>query len=358
MKLVAVLAMALLLGQASSGFKNAIPSVGQVVASGPGASGKLEVRSRGSGVVVDPAGTFVTNLHVIHDGSGFHPVIRFHLGDPEQPFQTLQPSRLYRAELLTYDPAHDLALLRIVEDSQGRPLPSTARFPAISLGESRSLDFLASIHTIGYPVAGGTTVTVIRGQVSGKDESGGWIKTDAQILQGCSGGAVVDSQGRLVGVATRINPDMRWIDTNQDGLADTNMAFGTVGLVRPVELVRSLMQKVQGHEAADLPRPPLAGMLKGRVEKRNGEAVDGALVGLLKSGSHRASVENLVSWARSEAGGWFAFPNPVQPGAYTLRIRAEGFEVYLKEIEVEVENEALLVQMAPVPEKDQKKNQH
>ena len=114
-------------------------------------------------------------------------------------------------------------------------------FEAVPLGDSRVLGFLDEVYTVGFPKAGGSTVTITRGLVSGKEELEDWIKTDAQVTHGNSGGAAVDKSGRLVGVPTKVRPDIQPVDTDNDGFPDGNVNFGSVGLIRPVELVAKML---------------------------------------------------------------------------------------------------------------------
>jgi hypothetical protein len=101
---------------------------------------------------------------------------------------------------------YDLAVIRIVTDLEGNPVERD--FTALELGDSDRVGTGAELVVLAFPSAGGDTLSVTRGIVSGflADEklgiSRGWIKTDAVIRPGSSGGlAAVD--GRLIGVPTR-----------------------------------------------------------------------------------------------------------------------------------------------------------
>ncbi|HSR66860.1 MAG TPA: trypsin-like peptidase domain-containing protein [Acidobacteriota bacterium] len=356
MSLFPILAALLAVPTTGQPLKSAVAAVGQVTASEPDASGALQVRSRGSGVLIDPQGVFVTNLHLVHDGRHFHPVVHFRLPDPQDPFQDPDPQRRYRARLVAHDSHQDLALFRLTQDSRGAPLAPDSRFPAASLEEVGPLEVLSTVYVVGYPIVGGTTLTVTRGQVSGREDSAGWIKTDAQILQGCSGGALMDDVGRLVGVATRVSPDLRELDTDSDGFPDTLMVLGSVGLARPVHLVKALADKL-GQDGLPADPPVLnsaASLLRGRVEGKDGQALPGVLVGLLKPGSRLASLDNLVTWARSDEGGRLVFRDAVRPGRYTVRARAEGFLTYLEDIEIDGFSSDLIIRLRPLAEPKEK----
>ena len=196
-----VLSCLLVAGRLQAGeVKDVLASIGQVLAGEDDGTGNAQIRLEGSGVVVSPEGIVVTNCHVVSDGGRFYPAIFFNLLDPAKPYAPPDRSRLYRTEVILKDVDLDLVLLRIIADGDGNPLPSSQTFKAVELADSRVLSFLDEIYMVGFPKAGGSTVTITRGQVSGKEELEDWIKTDAQVTHGNSGGAAVDKSGRLIGV--------------------------------------------------------------------------------------------------------------------------------------------------------------
>src|SRR5687768_11255220 len=155
----------------------------------PGMPGPNEQqqRSLGSGVVIDPSGLVVTNHHVI-DGA-------------DQVKVSLADRREFEAEIVLRDQRSDLAVLRIKGGNE--------RFPALEFADSDSLLVGDLVLAIGNPFAVGQTVThgivsaVARTQVGITDYQF-FIQTDAAINPGNSGGALVDLNGRLVGVNTAI----------------------------------------------------------------------------------------------------------------------------------------------------------
>ncbi|MEO0879027.1 MAG: DegQ family serine endoprotease [Pseudomonadota bacterium] len=142
--------------------------------------------SLGSGVIVSPDGVVVTNNHVIEGMNEIKVVFA--------------DRREFEAELIFADPQTDLAVLRI---DAGEPLPflEFANSDAIEVGDV--------VLAIGNPFGVGQTVTsgiisaLARTAVNVSDYSF-FIQTDAAINPGNSGGALVDADGRLVGVNTAI----------------------------------------------------------------------------------------------------------------------------------------------------------
>src|SRR5512144_2402335 len=153
----------------------------------PGGGGNQLQRSLGSGVIIDGAGLVVTNNHVIEGADE----VRVSLAD----------KREFEATLVLKDPRTDLAVLRIKDGRE--------RFPVLDFADSDALQVGDVVLAIGNPFGVGQTVThgivsaVARTQV-GISDYRFFIQTDAAINPGNSGGALVDANGRLVGINTAI----------------------------------------------------------------------------------------------------------------------------------------------------------
>jgi serine protease DegQ len=154
-----------------------------------------QMRSTGSGVVIDPGeGMILTNAHVI-DGADKITVI-------------FADGRELQAKRVGSDAGTDVAVIRV--DAQ--------LLSAIPIGNSDQLEVGDFVLTIGNPFPIGQTVT--SGIVSGLHRSklGFWqnedfIQTDAAIYPGNSGGALVNLRGELVGIrrsSTRATPIQPW----------------------------------------------------------------------------------------------------------------------------------------------------
>jgi hypothetical protein len=170
------------------------------------------------------------------------------------------PAISYFADVLATDPELDLAVVRIAADVRGAALRGKM-FPFVPLGDSDHLQLGDPLAIFGYPGIGGDTVTYTSGNVSGFTGERGvrahraWIKTDATIAGGNSGGTAVDEAGCLVGIPTQaaagtgVTPvDARPVlDTNRDGVVDsrdTPMAVGGfINGLRPVNLARPLLER-------------------------------------------------------------------------------------------------------------------
>jgi serine protease DegS len=172
-------------------------------------------RSLGSGVIVDAAGTIVTNQHVIAGADS----IRVQLAD----------GRIAEAKIKGQDPDTDLAILELSID----------KLPIMPLGRSDVLRVGDIVLAIGNPY--GLSQTVTQGIVSatGRGQLGlatfeNFIQTDAAINLGNSGGALIDANGDLVGINTAV----------------LNRASGGpegIGFAIPVNLVRGVMEQILKH---------------------------------------------------------------------------------------------------------------
>ena len=153
---------------------------------GGGGEGDRVQKALGSGVLVDPSGLVVTNFHVIENATE----VKVALGD----------RREFEAEIVLRDPRTDLAVLRIKGGGD---------FPTLEMGDSDALEVGDFVIAIGDPFGVGQTVTqgivsaLARTQI-GASDYGFFIQTDAAINPGNSGGALVDLDGRLVGINSMI----------------------------------------------------------------------------------------------------------------------------------------------------------
>ncbi len=144
--------------------------------------------SSGSGIIISPDGFIVTNNHVIEDGTKIG--------------VTLNDKREFEAELIGTDPSTDLALLKI-DAEKLRPM----RF-----GNSDSLRVGEWVLAVGNPFNLESTVTAgivsAKGRsidiLEGQDRIESFIQTDAAVNPGNSGGALVNTNGELIGINTAI----------------------------------------------------------------------------------------------------------------------------------------------------------
>ena len=155
---------------------------------------------RGSGTVVLNGDYVLTNAHVVLDEAG-RPRCDLIIGFTSS-FEAM-PSHWVQAELHHVDDQFDLAVLILRE---GHPSVKSIKVTMQHPEPGKDITIL------GYPGDGGHTMTLVKGVYSGMDVIGQphitYIKTDADISFGHSGGAAFDEAGVFIGVPTRVRGEV------------------------------------------------------------------------------------------------------------------------------------------------------
>lgn len=313
------------------------------------ARGEIVSGSRGSGTIITEDGAVITNRHVLWDARAGRPYERFAVGlinnfdaNPELQCLGFPQNGVLNEDL-------DLALIKCERDMQDRPFTPRG-WPTIQVGASEDMVLGDPIWVIGFPGTGGTTVTMTDGKVAGwrgRDGGGGrfWIKTNADIAQGNSGGTAVDDDGLYIGVPTAV----------QLGQSDQTERQG---LLRPVELFRDLIALAQhgwqpgpnggttgtaggppGQDPGQTAPPParhdrpvtIVGIVKADDD---GDPIAGAYVVIFKPGVRSADVtrdnigEKALTWGVTNSQGQFVVQQPVpRDQRYTVWVAADGFQL-------------------------------
>jgi len=157
----------------------------------------------GSGVLVSSSGHILTNAHVLENCSG-----EIHIATVQNV--DTKSEITYTAKLLKIDSNLDLALLLITSHISGYVI--SEEFDYFEMKSSSDLQLGESLEIWGYPSSRGDGITyslninLTKGTVSGFEQDTnykrGWIVTDADISYGNSGGAALDTTGKLIGMPT------------------------------------------------------------------------------------------------------------------------------------------------------------
>jgi serine protease Do len=172
-------------------------------------------QSLGSGVIVTPDGTIITNNHVIDGASD----IKVFLSD----------NREFQAKVVGADPKTDVAVLRI----------NATGLPTLPLGDSTKLQVGDLVLAIGDPFGIGRTATMGIVSATGRGGLGiesyeDFIQTDASINPGNSGGALIDLHGDLIGINTAI-------------LSGGSGGNQGIGFAIPIAMARNVMDQIVHH---------------------------------------------------------------------------------------------------------------
>ena len=209
-----------------------------------------EQRASGSGVIISEDGYIITNNHVVSDGGD---------GVASEITVTLNNKKEYKAKVIGRDPSSDLAVLKV--DASGLPFLLYGNSDNVKLGQW--------VLAIGYPLTLETTVTA--GIVSAKGRNIGinsrqsqtpiesFIQTDAAVNQGNSGGALITTDGQLVGINSAIYAP--------------NGTYAGYSFAIPVNLVKKIINDLI--KFGDVKRPYLGVS----VDREKFDAGDGAHVG-------------------------------------------------------------------------------
>ncbi len=201
---------------ASAVARKVVPSI-VTVDVGTTASGQFQLEGSGSGVVISSDGLIATNDHVVNSAEDYQVIF--------------SDGRTYEATMVGSDRRTDLAVLQI----------NATGLTPIELGSSDEAVIGQTAIAIGSPLGldGGPSVTVgvvsafgrqVRTGPAAADILFGMLQTDAPITQGSSGGALVDANGRLLGITSAI------------GVSSAG-AEG-IGFAIPVELVTRITEEL------------------------------------------------------------------------------------------------------------------
>jgi hypothetical protein len=228
----------------------------------------FEIFSLGSGTIMNENGLILTNNHVVEgDAAGGL------MNDDALAFIAVPPIDLrgeavikYYGYVVRHNGELDLALVQVagLVDDPDAPLPSNLDLQSIQLGNSDDLMMSDEINMFGYPGVGGNTPTYTRGTVSGfldenRDGVYEWIKTDAELNHGNSGGLATDEQGRFIGVPTAGNTD----------------ELGKIGLVRTGNLALDFVNSYFPNAGG--PGPIVGNVRYAEVINRRGEPINPAV---------------------------------------------------------------------------------
>ena len=192
---------------------------------------KLEYNSEtaeGTGMIVSRDGLVLTNNHVIDNSTSITALLA-------------GTGRTYRAKVLGYDATGDIALLQL-EGASG--------LPVVNFGDSSQVTIGSPVLALGNAEGrGGVTpaqgiINALGRSIDASDEGSGGTErlrdmeqTSAQIQQGDSGGALVNSAGQVIGMITAANTA-----SGQRG--------ATIGFAIPIDTARSVAAQIAGRQAS------------------------------------------------------------------------------------------------------------
>ncbi len=325
-----------------------IPAIGLVQVRVPEDADR-KLRPRGSAVIIRKDGLVITNLHVVMRDNSTKLFDEIYLCLPENSrTDAAAVSKQYKLSPLLLNEERDLALMRIETKTEEAPL----NLPVIEFADPNKLELLDDLFILGFPEKGGTTITVNYGVVEGRDALDEWIKTDARLIHGNSGGAAVDATGKLIGIPTRVEVDR-----------DEEKTYGAVGYLRPIKLVTAMITRWQEQETRNARMKAALGestektapmkvliveqfKLFGAVRSIQGKPLAGVKVGLSLS-EKGSNPHDLISWCESNSDGQFSLEKMLPVGRYSLQAKLDGFDAIKIEMSISKGVTPITIELKP-----------
>jgi serine protease Do len=277
----------------------------------------------GSGTILSPDGYILTNAHVAKPstfGRGEEDPAYMLVGLVED--ESKAPVYSYIAEVVGADGFLDLALLHITGTADGTKVnPDDLNLPYVDLGNSDDIHVGDHLSIFGFPTIGGNTITFTSGNFAGwtpQDQVGdrAWMKLDATIAGGNSGGLAANDSGQIIGVPTIASSgadhditDCRPVqDTNGDGVLDSNDTCipigGFINGARPINLAKALI--LAANNGQEYASPYNIGGGGGSTEPGSGNEEFGSVtwVTLDKKGNPEEEVDSYPSGTEVIAGSF------------------------------------------------------
>jgi len=325
-------------------------------------SGSCSMMWSGSGTVIDPSGLILTNAHVALDSDQKEPVWLLVMRTDDA--KSL-PQPAFFARAILYSPAWgassfgetllDLAVIAPALNLDGTPIqPGEVTMRPLPMASDGDVGIGDGLRNIGYPGIGGDLITMTEGTVSGfePDESvaqlgnAGWIKTDATLGGGISGGTSINEDGLFIGVPTEAGQlETRPLCTDEQG-NQIECNIGQINHVRPLPSAFEVLTDIGKGDGlpdgvtpvtqaptSEQPETPTDGVtITGSIVSADtGQPVPGAWFIVIEPGVPVSNYLNgqqdaVYTFATSSADGTFQLKKPIARGeAYGVAIIARGF---------------------------------
>jgi hypothetical protein len=320
----------------------------------------------GSGTIISRDGLILTNQHVVDtsdlerdlpSGTKIVPdaFAIYLVSSSDHP-----PLLSYLATVVAQSQQRDLAVVKVDRNLKGQAIDTTRlNLLALGIGDSSQLEPGDNLYIFGFPGIGGDTITFTAGVVSGftyQKNLGyrAWIKTDATIAGGNSGGTAVSDNGLLIGIPTEFGRgglggavdyvDARPLaDTNGDGVLDEkDIAVpmgGFINALRPTAIAQPVIEDAAGGKELFQVTPSKTVEVTGKLEDAtSGQPVSGVLYALTPGTRSQDWIDkqypdNLVyTYGLTDNQGNLRLPRPLERGSsYTLIAAADGYVPVIQE---------------------------
>ncbi len=192
--------------------------------------GYQDAAAAGTGIVLTSRGEILTNNHVVHGATTIKVVVP-------------GTGHSYTATVVGYDVAHDIAVLQ-AENASG--LKTAPLGDSVDVGET--VTALGNAGGTGALVRATGTVTALNQQITASDDSGssetltGLIQTNANVQPGDSGGPLLDTDGKVVGVDTAASSSGRY---GYQDISQTSQGYAV-----PIATALSVARQIEARDSS------------------------------------------------------------------------------------------------------------
>ncbi|NLP00412.1 MAG: trypsin-like serine protease [Clostridiaceae bacterium] len=306
----------------------------------------FNVIAMGSGTIINKEGYILTNFHCVgENGRLYNSEGYVAIAITDDVKKNIQPQ--YLAQYRSGVDYLDLAVVKIVSDLNWNTVSAAdLNLSPVAITDSDSVELGDIINILGYPGVGGETITFTAGHVSGFVDDDGdseidWIKTDAVVNHGNSGGTAINNKGEMIGV-----PTAKIIG------ADNDIMF----YLKPINQALPVIEDAiaQGNEP-NLPAPQMPGpgvtpptnetsiSISGRiVDSYTLKPIPGAVFIFLQEGVTITEFANnpqdwmILSYAESDRKGIFVCDYIPIGGSYSVLVLADGYLPIAEDYAIEI----------------------
>jgi S1-C subfamily serine protease len=298
----------------------------------------------GSGTIMNEQGYILTNYHCVADYYGLYNsegYVAIALTDDVRV--NSQPQ--YFAQYRSGNEALDLAVVQIVEDINGnRVSAADLKLMPAKIGNSDELNMGDEINLLGYPGVGGETITFTAGKVSGFiddnfDDEIDWIKTDAIVNHGNSGGTAINNKGEMIGVPTAkqvgVDADlMFYLKPISQAIAILEDAYAQSGLPSLPERTDPYSGYNYSDDTIDI-----YGYI---VDGYTLEPIEGAIIAILQAGVTTEQFANdpqdsmILAYSETDVDGFFYCYGVPVGNSYAVIVGADNYYPIIEDDAIQI----------------------
>lgn len=306
----------------------------------------FNVIAMGSGTIVNNNGYILTNFHCVGEKGGLYNSEGYvAIAITDDIKKNIQPQ--YIAQYRSGVEELDLAVVKLVADLNWNQLNAAdLNLVPAKIADSDTVELGDDINILGYPGVGGETITFTAGHVSGftddnDDSVIDWIKTDAVVNHGNSGGTAINGNGEMIGV-----PTAKLVGEDND----------IMFFLKPINQALPILDDAiaQGDDPI-LPTPstptpgneePIYGegiSIYGRiVDSYTEEPIPGAALVFLQAGVTIDDFINnpvdgmVLSYGEADNGGMFVCDYIPVGGVYSVLVVADGYLPIMEDNAIEI----------------------